>query len=301
MAGNTSLQIGSTASLFLVSFTSLQTIIGSLSNGFVIITFLAARELRRRPSDLFILNLAVADLIFLTTFQPWLTHVLNKKAVITFEVEYYVYESLGEFVNLSSQHAIMLIAIDRLIAVVLPLRYETLVTRKIIYILIIISWIFALIIGLLNFFAYIFKFYLKFLGFWTSFHLVLMLGIILIYTFIFTTTLKKSRKSLTQRRMFHLQNERIRYRTVFKITLNTMILVCLLYATFLPILIYIWHWSLVLGLDNKYQIVTRSWIYSFSSLNSCINPFIYALRTKRFKKASYRLWCNITYHTSTNN
>ena len=301
MAGNTSLQIGSTASLFLVSFTSLQTIIGSLSNGFVIITFLAARELRRRPSDLFILNLAVADLVFLTTFQPWLTHVLNQKAVITFEAAYYVYESLGCFVNLSSQHAIMLIAIDRLIAVVLHLRYETLVTRKVIYILIIISWTIALIIGALDFFAYVFKFYLKFLGFWTFFQLVLILGIILIYTFIFTTTLKKSRKSLTQRRMFHLQNERIRYRTVFKITLNTMILVCLLYATFLPILIYIWHWSLVLGLDNKYQIVTRSWIYSFSSLNSCINPFIYALRTKRFKKASCRFWCNITYHTSTIN
>ena len=301
MAGNTSLQLGSTASHFLVSFTSLQTIIGSLSNGFVIITFLAARELRRRPSDLFILNLAVADLIFLTTFQPWLTHVLNQKAVITFEAEYYVYESLGCFVNLSSQHAIMLIAIDRLIAVVLPLRYETLVTRKVIYILIIISWTIALIIGALNFFAYVFKFYLKFLGFWTFFQLVLILGIILIYTFIFTTTLKKSRKSLTQRRMFHLQNERIRYRTVSKITLNTMILVCLFYATFLPIIIYIWHWSLVLELDSKYQMVTRSWIYSFSSLNSCINPFIYALRTKRFKKASCRFWCNITYHTSTIN
>ena len=296
-----SVHLSTTQSIFLVFFTSLQIITGTLSNGFVIVTFLAARELRRRPSDLFILNLAVADLIFLTTFQPWLTHVLNQKAVLTFEAEYYVYESLGCFVNLSSQHAIMLIAIDRLLAVVLPLRYKTLVTRKVIYISIIISWTFALLFSLVNYFAYIFKFYLTFLGFWTSFQLVLMLGIILIYTFIFTTTLKMIRKSLRQRGMFHLQNEHIQYRTVFKITLNTMILVCLFYTTFLPIIISIGHRSLVLELGNEYQMVTRSWIYSFSSLNSCINPFIYALRTKRFKKASFRFWCNITYRTSTIN
>ena len=63
----------------------------------------------------------MADLIFLTRIEPWLTHVLNKKGVITIRDGYYFYESLGSFVSFSSQHAIMLIAIDRFIAVVLPL------------------------------------------------------------------------------------------------------------------------------------------------------------------------------------
>ena len=298
MNGNSSLPLSRASSLFLVSFTSLQIIIGSLSNGFVIVTFLAERELRRRPADLFILNLAVADVVFLTTFQPWLTHVLNQNGI---EHGYYFYESLCGFVNLSSQHAIMLIAIDRLIAVMLPLRYKTLVTRKVIYILISISWTFALLIGLVNYFSYAFKFYPKFLGFWISFHSVLMLGATLIYTFVFTSTLKQSRKILRLRNNFHLEYQNIRFRTLFKITLNTLILVCLFYATFLPVIIYIGHRSLVLQRENGEQMVTRSWIYSFSSLNSCINPFIYALRTKRFKKASYRFWCNMTYHTSTIN
>ena len=52
-----------------------------------------------------------------------------------------------------------------------------------------------------------------------------------------------------------------------------------------PVLICIMHLSLVLKMDNEDQKTRRSWIYSFSSLNSCINPFIYALQTKRLKKS----------------
>ena len=107
--------------------------------------------------------------------------------------------------------------------------------------------------------------------------------------------------TLRQRGVFHLQNKNIRYRAVFKITLNTIILVCLCYPTFLPLIVYIGHWTLVLELENEDQMVTRSWIYSFGSLNNCVNLYIYASRTKRFKKASCRFWCNITYHTSTIN
>ena len=76
-----SFPLSTTHSNFWLFFTSRQIIIGSLSDDFDIVTLLAARELRRRPPTLYILNLDEDDLIFLTTFQPRITHVLNQKTV----------------------------------------------------------------------------------------------------------------------------------------------------------------------------------------------------------------------------
>ena len=65
--------------VFLLVFNSFEIIVGTLSNIFNILVFLFASEMRKRPSDLLIFNLATADLILLTTFQPWLTSIISKK------------------------------------------------------------------------------------------------------------------------------------------------------------------------------------------------------------------------------
>ena len=252
------LALNSSTSMFLVCVTSLQTFIGSVANVVVIITFLKAKELRRRTCDLLILNLAAADAILLTTFLPWLTYTLKQRGIV--RGCYFFYESLNTFVQLTGGHAIFLIAIDRFIAIIFPIQYKALVTRKVIYIFMILSWTLSVGIGILN-----------------------------MYWVIFSTTLKRGREILNQRRVVGAQT--LHGHLVMKITQNTFILVCFFYATFLPIIIYITHSSLVMSQDNKRQMATRSWIYVFSSLNSCINPFIYALWTKRFKKACYHVWC----------
>lgn len=280
-------------SVFLISFNSLQIIIGSLSNCIVIITFMGVKELRRRPSDLLILNLAVADLIFLTTFLPWLTYIVSKTSV---EHGYFVYESSNTFVQLSSGNTILVIAIDRFIAVVFPLRYKSVVTRRTIYIMIALSWISAAVVAILNFLAFWFKFHYQFVAFWISSNLFLILVITLLYSIIFTLTLKQGRKILKQRRNIQIESEDVSYRLVMKITWNTFILVCLFYATFLPVVIYIGHASLVMKQKNVEQLATRCWIYSFAPVNCCIDPFVYALRTKKFKQAFYRNICNTFDH-----
>ena len=279
--------LNSTASMVLVCVTSLQTFIGSVANVVVIITFLKAKELRRRTCDLLILNLAAADAILLTTFLPWLTYTLKQRGIV--RGCYFFYESLNTFVQLTGGHAIFLIAIDRFIAIIFPIQYKALVTRKVINIFMILSWTLSVGIGILNFCAYSYDFHFEFLVFWISYQLFLMMLITFIYCIIFSTTLKRGREILNQRRVVGAQT--LHGNLVMKITQHTFILVCFFYATFLPIIIYITHSSLVMSQDNKRQMATRSWIYVFSSLNSCINPFIYALWTKRFKKACYHVWC----------
>ena len=271
---------------FLLVFNSLEIIIGALSNGFVIVIFLLASEMRKRPSDLLIFNLATADLIVLTAFQPWLTCIISEQTIG--KKYYFYYEGLNSFVQLASGHAVFLIALDRFIAVSVPLKYQTWVRRNTVYKVMVLFWILAVLIGILNVLAYGFTFYKPWLVFWITFQLVLLLLITLMYLVIFSSSFKHGRR--IWRRESISQSELLRYRMMLKITTNTFIIVCFFYATYLPVIIYITHHSLVSMRGNELQMAARAWIYSFSPVNCCFNPVFYVFRTERFKQVCYRLW-----------
>ena len=122
---------------FLV-FTILELVIGLTGNLLIIITFIGRRELRRKPSDLLILNLALADIGSLTTYLPW-----HLAALLTANI----YNGRKIFISLATMNlfissmGILAIAIDRFIAVVYPLHYKSFMTRKRTWIMIAVSWI----------------------------------------------------------------------------------------------------------------------------------------------------------------
>ncbi len=271
---------------FLLVFNSLEIIVGALSNCFVIVIFLLASEMRKRPSDLLIFNLAIADLIVLTAFQPWLTCIISEKAIGG--KYYFYYEGLNCFVQLASGHAVFLIALDRFIAVIVPLQYQTWVRRNTVYEIMLLFWVLAVLIGIMNVMAYEFPFYKAFLAFWITFQLVLLLSITLMYIVIFSSSFKQGRRIWRRESISHL--EQLRHRMMVKITTNTFIVVCFFYATYLPVIIYITHHSLVSMRGNELQMAARAWIYSFGPVNCCFNPVFYVFRTKRFKQVCYRLW-----------
>ena len=290
------LELKNSEMLFLLVFNSLEIIFGALSNCFVISVFLLANEMRKRPSDLLIFNLATADLILLTAFQPWLTIMIHQNSIAS--KYYFFYEGLNTFVQLASGHAVLLIACDRFIAVTFPLKYQSWVTRKSIYQLMTLFWVLAFLIGIVNVMAYELHFHNEFLIFWITFQLILLLSITAMYVVIFASAFKQGKR--IWRRESISETERIRDRVMFKITMNTFILVCFFYATFLPVIIYITHSSLVNHKENMFQMRTRAWIYSFSPLNCCFNPVFYVFRTERFKQVCYRLGKQSTKNESMN-
>jgi hypothetical protein len=291
MASNNSselfkLELKKSEILFLLIFNSFEIIVGVLSNSYVILIFLLASEMRKRPSDLLIFNLATADLILLTVFQPWLTCIISEISIG--KKYYFFYEGLNSFVQLASGHAVFLISLDRFLAVSIPLKYQTWVRRNTVYKFILLFWVLALLIGISNVLAYELKFYMEWLIFWIIFQLILLLSITLMYVVIFSSSFKQGRR-IWQRESIS-ESEKLRYRMMLKITTNTFILVCFFYTTYLPVIIYITHSSLVIMKKNDLQMGTRAWIYSFSAINCCFNPVFYVFRTERFKQVCCRLW-----------
>lgn len=296
-AAETKITLSSWQSISLITFTLLQIIIGSVSNGAVIYTFLVARELRKRPSDLLILNLAVADFISLVTFLPFHAFVIIKGGVGC-GFRYFLYESLNTMGTYSSGNTIFSIAVDKFLAVVSPLRYKTLITRNVVFLFITFSWTVAVLVGILNFLSFVFSFNFQFLFLCVSHPVLLLLATTVLYCVIFCCTIKQGKRILKQRR--NVVNELTghptinHYRLTLKATLNSLMLVFLFHGTFLPLLVYVTHFSLAKKVSNSNQLTERIWIYSFLFVNACIDPFIYTCGTKTFKKAFRRnVWSKI--------
>ena len=306
MVGNNSCSINGTERVgplelwVYVLFSSVQIIIGSTANAVVIVTIFVSRQLRQRSEDRLILNLAITNFLSLTTVLPWSIHIniqqLNNVNLAIFSY----YCALIALVATTESNTILCIVIDRFVAVVYPLCHPNIINTGI---MIVLSWGTAIILQVGIYLCFKFSPYkisrISIDIIIVTYNLFFLAIIVTLYAIIFYHTLKQGRNILNQRRSVGAAKDEFSSHLLLKITLRTFVLMCLFYTTYLPWAIYIIHFSLVLGCDWEDYGDEIIWIETVFFINSCINPFVYALRTKRFKKEfRKKIWSRSFHHTA---
>ena len=264
--------------IFFVIVSVLELIIGSTGNLLIIITFIARRELRRKPSDLLILNLAVADFTSLTTYLPWHAHLLLK---VDYDKDELKFSSSLNSMNLfNSSIGVISIAVDRFVAVVYPLRYKSLMTRKQTWIMIAVSWIAGFVlVGVTHTLSLYFDFH-------DDYYRKIFCAVIFTQlTFISVLCVKIFHEAKKQANHMSANQQGVylslspgvvvRAKTTWKTVRLTLLIVFLFYGTLLPYEIFRIT-TFFKESPHSHSFLSNFMKFStFNFMNSCINPFIY--------------------------
>ena len=244
----------------------------SIINAITITAFARIRHLRKRSTYL-IINLSVADLLLGAVAGPLYVYLKGKEdhlfswprfSLLAFKITFLI----ASPVNLS------LISLERLHATLFPLKHCLL--RKWFYFKIIIgSWFITLLLGSL-----MAGLYLKEPGTllpyaWASFCVVTLLVLILSYLIILLNVQKSPRLQTVSA----LQTER-------KLTITLFIVTGVSVVTVLPWAIYK---SIPMDIMKNWEKATSVFFYNMLAViyfaNSIVNPLVYAIRMKEFRKA----------------
>ena len=258
-----------------------QIAIGATANALVIIAFIVKRQLRRTPSDILLLNLAVADFFALTIYLPWHAFWLVQRFSLK---QFEILSSLNIMSVICSSFSVVAIAIDRFTGIVLPLRYKAIMTRKACSIMITTLWITGVFLGVSHWISYRLEFHdMYFRKCICAINLTQLLLISVLYIFIFKAGRKHVEKEENWRRN-HNPQEQIPRRIMFKPVWKTLYIVFLSYITLLPYEIY----RIFTLFDSQYLSASQkvdlfSWLNILTFINCCINPFIYCYGNQRIR------------------
>ena len=252
----------------------------SIINGFTILTFARNRHLRKRTTYL-IINLTIADLFVGTVSEP--LHIYH---IMTFEPgsgfgwgKFTVMFLEGVFTACSLLH-LALLSLERLHATLFPIRH-CLMFNWFYFKAVACIWILAVILAsAAATFSLISEQHGKYIG--APLIITALFTVIVSYVII-ALNLKRRVPSHSSGAV---SSER-------KLTVTILVVIVLSSLAFLP-----WFFFAVLGIRTRLRYLSaeaqfniREVINFFFFANSFVNPLVYTLRMKEFRKAT-RDWCS---------
>ena len=271
-------QLSSASVVLLSMISTLASISGSLGNALVMIAVFKFQNLRSAP-DYVISSLAFSDFIVCSVYLPlmiyWIVTGDNKHSIAR--------QVIGVTSLTASVTNMLVVTVDRLIAIRFPLTYITIVTFKRISSVIGFVWLISLISGTLHVpqIGGVSRFVL------VSYCITLMLGTWSMYAYIFLVAKRQENKVYTLNLSSQQgtsseqqRNEKKAAKTIF--TIVVVYALCWLPLLLLPIFVS----------PSKNPVLFQKcffWTQTILVCNSALNPYIYCVRSQKYRKQFKKL------------
>lgn len=269
----------STASGFVfVAINGLTLITGTMGN-LLVLTVVFVNIHTSTVSDLLVANLASFDLLTALVLIPGsiYRHVCVKMGYCHVrEAAVRILSVLVQFAVTASISSLLTIALDRFIAIAFPLRHRILPTKKRVVISVLFTWTSGVFVtGIFNGLGIV---YIQ-----NTYCICLILVTASLYIYIFSIALKQERKIAAIVAFYRKR------RTVFlweRKSTKTMVIVLGVYALcWVPSVVF---YSVIPRDDWRFPRI-QCWVKTLYYFNASLDPVIYCLRSKRFRKAVKKL------------
>ena len=281
---------------------------GVFGNGMIILSVLKIRKLRT-PTNYLIASLAVADILMMFIMVAWLSFILTppERMLISYQVYRFLFASLDLLVGSASIINLAAVSLDRGMAVVRPLHYQSMVNHTRIRRIIMFIWFYSILVFILNMFraathsrmyqqivlyiAYAGGFAIPFFIIMSSYTVILLSAV---KSMKITRALEKAMSSAVnhgaRNRTEEAQTRRRMRTREIKVGINIMVIL-------IP---FVLGWGFFFG-TLWYEEVTQNfnprpdlyeWFLTVIPwFNSSINPIIYICLTKALRKGCRQLLC----------
>ena len=254
-------------------------VIGALGN-LLVLTVVFANFHTSTISDLLVANLASIDVLTALVLIPGgiYRHVCAKMGYChVSETAVVVHRILVQFAVTAAISSLLTIAVDRFIAIVLPFRHRTWPTKKCAIIGVLFTWMSGVFVtGIFNGLGQV---YIQ-----NSYCICLLLISSFLYLYIFSIALKQETKIAAVQALYRPRPSVFLWE---RKSTKTMVIVLGVYALcWVPSVVF----YSVTAKDYWRFPNIQSWVNTMYYLNAASDPFIYCLRSKRFRKAVEKLF-----------
>ncbi|XP_022789175.1 substance-P receptor-like [Stylophora pistillata] len=244
------------------------------------------RKLLRMRANYFLVTLAVADLMVGTFAVPMYIHQLISYWKNNAEGTYIAYKAVDIFTAFSSIFALTIIALERLYAVMCPLRHR-LTSKKAYYKLIAVVWILSLLVAVLYFmngfkvFKYKIFFYFVIFFIFTS-----LLLICVAYVLVWANVSYHKREKPKRESRYQEEIDQMKRSAQEKQLVTTLLIITLVFVlTWIPFYIL----NIVVFLNDDWESSHIPYeVFAFTKLlhysNSFANPIVYSIRIPKFTR-----------------